>query len=150
MKFRLFDIDEQGLTKQQVPRFLTNRMKDYEQILKRPIPRQVKTTPFASQGKFEYARTIRGGSIQTFHGSIPEAIEVKEKHLLPSYREKKKLSLELPFNGLSLGKEMDEMTGKSSAWENRAASVVLESIDWDSEFVYKARYAYGFKRMDFK
>lgn len=143
MKFRLFDIDEQGELNQLVPRFLTNRINNYEQILKKPIPRQINTTPFATQGNFEYSRIGRGGFIQSFHGNIPEALAVKEKRLLPSYREKKKLCLELPFNGLSLGKEMDEMTGKSSSWENRATSVVLESIDWDSEFVYKGNQQIG-------
>ena len=137
MKYRLYEIDDQGLTKQRDPRFLKNRLKDYEQILKRPIPRQIDTTPFATQGKFEYSRIVRGGFIQSFHGNIPEALIVKEKRILPSYREKKRLRLELPFNGLLLGKEMDGITGKSSAWENRAASVVLESIDRDTEFVYQ-------------
>src|SRR5690606_15777789 len=137
MKFRLFDIDEKGKLNQLVPRFLTNRINNYEQILKEPIPRQINTIPLATQGKFEYSRIVRGGFIQTFHGSIPEALAVKEKSLLPSYREKKILSLELPFNGLSLGKEMDEIAGKSSSWANRATAVVLESIDWDIEFVYK-------------
>src|SRR5690606_16189187 len=85
MKFRLFDIDEQGKLNQLVPRFLNNRINSYEQILKKPIPRQINTTPFATQGKFEYSRIVRGGFIQSFHGSIPEALAVKEKRLLPSY-----------------------------------------------------------------
>lgn len=35
MKYRLFDIDEQGKLNQLVPRFLTNRINIYEQILKK-------------------------------------------------------------------------------------------------------------------
>lgn len=143
MKFRLFDIDEQGKPNRQVPRFLTNRLNNYEQILNKPIPRQINTTPFATQGKYEYSRIVRGGFIQSFHGNIPEALAEKEKRLLPSYREKKKLSLALPFDGLSLGKEMDEIADKSSSWANRANAVVLESLDRDIEFVYKENQHIG-------
>lgn len=142
-KYRIFEIDEERKTSKLIPRFLTNRITTYEQILNKPIPRQINDIPFAIQGKFEYSRIIRGGIAQNFLGSIPEALIKNEKRLLPSYREKKTLSLELPFNGLSLAKEMDKIVGKSSAWQNRVCSVALESIDWASEFVYKGNQHIG-------
>ncbi|MFS0555059.1 hypothetical protein [Brevibacillus sp. 179-C9.3 HS] len=142
-KYRLFDIDVDGKTNKQVPQFLINRDTIYEQILNNPIPRKTNDIPFAIQGKYEYLRIVRGGIPQNFHGSIPEALITTEKRLLPSYREKKKLSLDLPFNGLSLAKEMDEIVGESSAWQKRASSVLLESIDWANEFVYKGNQHIG-------
>ncbi|MGI2295682.1 hypothetical protein [Paenibacillus sp. GXUN7292] len=142
-KYRIFEIDEERRTSKLIPRFLTNRITTYEQILNKPIPRQINDIPFAIQGKFEYSRIIRGGIAQSFFGSIPETLIENERRLLPSYREKKTLSLELPFNGLSLAKEMDKIVGKSSAWENRVSSVALESIDWASEFVYKGNQHIG-------
>ncbi|GED30283.1 hypothetical protein P9G84_14990 [Brevibacillus centrosporus] len=142
-KYRLFDINEERKTNKLVPLFLSNRHTVYEQILNKPIPRQINDMPFAIQGKFEYSRIVRGGIAQNFSGSIPEALIENEKRLLPSNREKKKLSLELPFNGLSLAREMDGIVGKSMAWENRARSVVLESLDRVKEFIYKGNQHVG-------
>ncbi|EAQ6061371.1 hypothetical protein AKL58_23615, partial [Salmonella enterica] len=46
-KFRLFDINENGIAEKITPRFITNRQAYYEQVLNNPIPRQMDDTPFA-------------------------------------------------------------------------------------------------------
>ncbi|QCT01585.1 hypothetical protein E6C60_0864 [Paenibacillus algicola] len=143
-KYRLFDISEERKAAKRIPRFFSNRHTVYEQILSNPIPRKLNDIPFAIPEKtFEYSRMGRGGISQHFHGSIPEALTINNKHGLPSYREKKRHTLALPFNGRALAKEMDEIAGGSSAWENRASSVVLESVDWDEEFVYRGNQHIG-------
>ncbi|GAA0404189.1 hypothetical protein [Paenibacillus motobuensis] len=142
-KYRLFDIDEEGNAEKKVPRVLINRQSIYKQILNKPIPREFNDTPFAIHGKYEYSRVVRGGVLQKFSGSIPESLMDIEQRLLPSYREKKDLSLKLPFEGTSLAMEMDREIGNSSTWLNRASSVVLESMDGIEEFHYRGNQHIG-------
>lgn len=143
IKFRSYDINEDGIGNKIVPRFLTNRHTIYSQILNHPVPRHINPTPFAIQGKYEYSRIERGGLHQNFHGNIHESLIENEHNLLPSYREKKRLRLELPFNGLVLAKEMDETSGKAATWVKRAESVVLHSVNEENEFVYQGNQHIG-------
>lgn len=136
-KFRLFDINENGIAEKITPRFITNRQAYYEQVLNNPIPRQMDDTPFASQGSFEYSRIIRGGIYQHFHGMIPEVLGTKEIQILPAYRKKIRSKFQLPFNCLDWTAKMDEVVGKAGSWTQRGSSLVLDSINHANEFVYQ-------------
>ncbi|MFC0215222.1 hypothetical protein ACFFK0_22785 [Paenibacillus chartarius] len=135
-KFRLFDINDKGMAERLAPRFLLNRQANYERVLNNPIPRQMNNTPFATHGRFEYSRIVRGGLYHYFYGSIPKALGEKELQLLPAYRKKNRYKLQLPFNCHALTAKMDEVVGKAGLWTQRASTLVLESINQANEFVY--------------
>jgi len=142
--YRLYDITEEGIAIQISPKFRTDRLTVYNRILKQYIPRKPSNKTFASAGQFSYKRRIRGGDPITFHGSIPDSLLEDPPSPFPAYRPKTIRSLSLPYNGSEIAEEMDGCQSESTMWQDRAKTVILESIKGkEHELTYRENIHIG-------
>lgn len=142
--YLLYNITEEGTVIQISPKFRTDRLAVYNRILKQYIPRKPSTKTFASAGKFSYKRRIRGGDPITYYGRIPDSLLEDPPNPFPAYRPKTIRSLPLPYNGTGIAEEMDGCQNESTMWQDRAKTVILESVKGKKqELIYKGNIHIG-------
>lgn len=134
---QLVDIKDDYRYSFKTPRLDSNRKEKYKEILLNPIPYKQSDKKFAKAGMFTYSKIV--DQVKTsFSGTIPKSW-IKNRSLLPEYREKKERCFDLNFNWLHIAKEMDDVlnTGENE-WQERLNSIRFRSINGkETSFPYK-------------
>ena len=134
-QYRLLNRNDDGDISFSVPRFNPNRKFSYEKILLNPIPKVKNTQKFIGEGKFSYTKK-KGAYLVTYKGTVPKGWN-RETDNLPLYRDKEKVSFDLPFDWLGIAKEMDELSNDEGAtWQQKVKPMTLVSTKNKSEFTF--------------
>jgi len=125
--YRCFQVEEDGSFHRIEPRFATERMKEYEKLFDKPVPRKKNSLPLGEPGEFKYWRR-EGDDLKAYSGEIPQC-NANDLKQLPDYVKKKNLQLPVSFDWLSLAAEMDSLEGGANDWQATARQFHLSSLN---------------------
>ncbi|MPL63725.1 hypothetical protein SDC9_09366 [bioreactor metagenome] len=119
--YRLYRLMDNGLFKEEPPRYVSDRKSEYHNILMNPIPHKRHSLPFVTAGVFNYQ--IFMDEKRNVQGNIP--VIQTEQVAFPRQRSKKPLTCDFNADWLGLPEEMEQI---QKGWLKRANSFELASL----------------------
>lgn len=143
-RFRLFDRSEEGTVIQIKPQHMPEREKYYYEVLNKPLIRTEDERSFVGNESFRYTRMVEGIE-KEYNGWIPDTLINKRTNILPLFKEKIELSLNIEKDWETIIPEMDKKTGNEKGYRSRAESLNMKSASASKQkiFHYKGNQHVG-------